>query len=355
MDSLDSDPPLVQDRPQRPARPRRPRQRPPARQQIVARRAIAVGFGLLILILIVLGIRGCLNARKERALENYGRDVASIMDQSTQDGKAFFGLLDDPQSLSPIEYGNEIGGIRGSADSLVTRAENLDAPDEMSSAQRSLVLTLQLRQAALAGVADRVQTALGTEGRERAIGGIANQMEGLLASDVVYRQLAKPAIEGVLEEEGIEGVSIPESEFLPDLDWLGTTQIDSALSRVTGTSTAATGGVHGLGLISTAANGITLEAGVPVTIDAGGAPVLDVTVQNQGESDETGVTVQVQVNGDQPIEETIDTIAPGETQIVQIPISPAPSGEVSLSVEVLPVPSEQVSSNNRATYTVTFQ
>jgi hypothetical protein len=67
------------------------------------------------------------------------------------------------------------------------------------------------------------------------------------------------------------------------------------------------------------------------------------------------VTVQVTVDHGQPIEETIDTIAAGETQTVEIPISPAPSGEVTLSVEVLPVPGEQVSSNNKATYTVTFQ
>lgn len=319
------------------------------------RRAIAVGFGVLILILIVLGVRGCLNARKERALENYGRDVAAIMDQSSQSAKSFFGLLEDPKSLSALDYENEIKGIRGAADSLLTRVENLDTPDEMSTGQRNLVLSLQLRSVALTEIADRIATALGAEGRERAIGAIANQMQTLLASDVVYRQLAKPEIERVLADEEIEGVTIPESEFLPDLGWLDETRIDSGLSLVSGATAAATPGVHGLGLISTAANGSTLEEGVPVTIEAGGQPVLDVTVQNQGDSDESGVTVEVRVDEGQPIEETIDTIAAGETQTIQIPISPAPSGEVSLSVEVLPVPGEQVSSNNVATYTVTFQ
>ncbi len=38
-----------------------------------------------------------------------------------------------------------------------------------------------------------------------------------------------------------------------------------------------------------------------------------------------------------------------------IPLTPAPSGQVTLDVDVQPVPGEQVSSNNKASYTVDFQ
>ena len=38
-----------------------------------------------------------------------------------------------------------------------------------------------------------------------------------------------------------------------------------------------------------------------------------------------------------------------------IPLTPAPSGEVTLEVEVEPVPGEQVTDNNEATYTVEFE
>jgi hypothetical protein len=63
----------------------------------------------------------------------------------------------------------------------------------------------------------------------------------------------------------------------------------------------------------------------------------------------------VTVNGGQPIDQSISTIAAGETQTVKIPITPAPSGQVKLDVEVQPVAGEQVTDNNKASYTVTFQ
>ena len=42
-----------------------------------------------------------------------------------------------------------------------------------------------------------------------------------------------------------------------------------------------------------------------------------------------------------------------ETAVV--PLTPAPKGETTLEVEVEPVPGEQVTENNEATYTVNFE
>ena len=45
----------------------------------MVRRAIA-GIGLaLIAILLILGVRGCLNARKEQAIEDYATDSAELL------------------------------------------------------------------------------------------------------------------------------------------------------------------------------------------------------------------------------------------------------------------------------------
>ena len=60
------------------------------------RRVIALGVGVLILILLLLGVRGCLNARKERGFENYVSDLDGIVDQSNQLSQEFFGRLEDP-------------------------------------------------------------------------------------------------------------------------------------------------------------------------------------------------------------------------------------------------------------------
>lgn len=318
------------------------------------RRGIAAGAGLLVLILLVLGVKGCLNARKERSLKNYGENVAAIVDESSQISTSLFKQLDDPGALSVTEYTNDIASDRSGLDSLLQRTKQLDVPGDMKDAQRGLEMTMQLRRNALTNMSNSIATALGDEGSEEAIDKIAFQMKALLASDVVYRQIARPEIEQTLAANGIDDVTIPPSKFLPDDSWLDPTTVSDALSGVSGASAAAPG-IHGLGLIQTSANGTVLEDGVPATVSAGDQPELEVEVQNQGDSDESGVTVSVTVDGGQAIEQQISSIAAGETSTVQIPITPAPKGQATLEVEVQPVPGEQVSDNNVATYEVTFQ
>jgi hypothetical protein len=63
--------------------------RRPERQQILLRRALALGAGLLVLILLVLGVRGCLNARKERALSDYAQNVTQIVEETDQTSQIF--------------------------------------------------------------------------------------------------------------------------------------------------------------------------------------------------------------------------------------------------------------------------
>jgi hypothetical protein len=318
------------------------------------RRGIAAGAGLLVLILLVLGVRGCLNARKERALKNYGENVAAIVDESQQISNSLFRQLNDPGALSVTEYQNDIASDRSGLDSLLQRTEQLDVPGDMKDAQRAFELTMQLRRNALTNMSNSIATALGDEGRDQAIDKIAFQMKALLASDVLYRQVARPEIEQALAADGIDDVAVPPSKFLPDDSWLDPSTVEDALSGVSGAS-AATPGIHGLGLIQTSANGTVLEEGVPTTVSAGDQPELEVEVQNQGDSDESGVTVSVTVDGGQPIEQQISSIAAGETSTVTIPLTPAPNGQATLEVEVQPVPGEQVSDNNVATYDVTFQ
>jgi hypothetical protein len=330
------------------------RARRPQRQQIMLRRAIAAGIGLLILVLLILGVRGCLNARKERALKDYGENVAAIVDESQQISTALFQQLDDPSSLSVTEYTNDIASDRSGLDSLLQRTQQLDVPGDMKSAHQAFELTMQLRRNALTNMSNSIATALGDEGRSEAIDKIAFQMKALLASDVLYRQIAKPEMEAALRANDIDDVTIPPSKFLPDDSWLDPSTVEDALSGVSGAA-AATPGIHGLGLIQTSANGTVLEEGVPTTVSAGGRPELEVQVQNQGDSEESGVTVSVTVDGGEPIEQQISSIAPGATETVNIPITPAPRGDATLDVEVQPVPGEQVSDNNVATYDVTFQ
>jgi CARDB len=335
-------------------RPRRPRR--PQRQQILLRRALALGGGLLLLILIVLGVRGCLNARKHRALSDYARNVTQIVEETDQTSKSFFGKLADPGSLSVTEFVAEVNADRSAMDNYVSRIDSLDTPGDMDNAQRALELSYELRGSAMTEIADKMSTALGDVGAEKATATIANQMPKLLASDVVYAAVARPEIDGVLADNGIEGEDVPKSVFLPDgTKWLDESAVSAALGSVNGASAAATPGVHGLGLISTGVNGTELSTESATTVAAEETPEVEVEVQNQGESTENGVTVSVTVNGGNTLQQDISSIAAGETATVTIPLTPAPKGEVTLEVEAEPVPGEQVSENNEASYSVVFE
>jgi subtilase family serine protease len=82
---------------------------------------------------------------------------------------------------------------------------------------------------------------------------------------------------------------------------------------------------------------------------------VEVEVQNQGESTENGVTVSVTVSGGSTLQGEISSIEAGATETVTIPLTPAPKGEVTIEVVAEPVPGEQVSENNEATYSVVFE
>jgi hypothetical protein len=339
----------------RPGRRQRPPRRP-ERQQILLRRGLALGAGLLVLILIVLGVRGCLNARKHRALSDYARNVSQILDETEQTSESFFGKLEEPAGLSVTDFVAEVNANRGAMDGYVSRIDGLDTPGDMGNAQGNLELVYELRGSAMGEIADQMSTALGDVGLEKAIQSITKQMGVLAASDVLYASVVRPEINGVLADNGIAGDDVPKSVFVPDgTKWLDESEISAALGSISGSASGAeTSGVHGLGLLGTSINGTELTPEGSTAVVAEGTAEVEVTVQNQGESTEDGIAVSVTVNGE-TLQQDISSIEAGAEETVTIPLTSTPKGEVTLEVEAEPVPGEEVSENNEASYTVTFE
>ena len=248
--------PYLPEQPEPPQR-RREGRRSGARQEIVLRRLMAVGIGVVFVLLFGLGLKACFNARNKSAMKDYvNRDVASIISDSQQTSDQLFKTLNDPKGLTPLDYENEIKSDRGAADALLTRAEKVSPPGDMKTGQQALETTLALRRDALTTISNRVSTALAKEGAPQAQDAIAQAMRGLLASDVVYARIAKPAMQAALASKGINSTPVPDSQFLPTTpDWLDPAQITSAMSQVAGSAATATPGTHGLGLTSTSING----------------------------------------------------------------------------------------------------
>jgi hypothetical protein len=335
-------------------RQRRPRR--PERQQILLRRGLALGGGLLLLILIVLGVKGCLDARAERALSDYARNVTQIVDGTDQTSRSFFGKLSNPGNLSVTEFVTEVDAERSAMDTFASRVDGLSAPGDMSSAQNALELVYELRSSAMDEIAEQMSTALGDVGAGKATAKIAKEMQTLLGSDVLYAEVVRPEINGVLESNGIEGSDVPKSVFLAEgTKWLDEATVSAALGSVSGSSATSTSGIHGLGLFGTSIGGTELVAESTTEVITEGTPEVEVQVQNQGESTENGITVSVTVNGGNTLQGTIESIAAGETKTTSISLTPAPKGETTLEVDVATVPGEKVSENNKATYTVIFE
>lgn len=327
------------------------------------RRAIALGAGLLVLVLLVFGAKGCLDARKNRSLEDYANNVTQIVNETNALGKSFLGRLSDPGELSVTEFTSEIQSDRSAMDGFLSRVEKLDTPGDMSSAQDSLTLVYELRSSAMNEIADRMSTALGDEGAENARRQIAAQMEVLNAADVLYNRVTRHQIDNTIASNGANAPEMPRSTFMPDPEnWISVDAINDALDGVSGTTSTEApddGLLHGTGIVDPASSvtigDIALSPDTTTAIPAGTTPTVDVAVQNQGTATENDVTVTVSVDGGSALESSISSIGPGETGTASIPLTPAPSGEVTLDVSVEPVPGESVTTNNEASYTVSFE
>jgi hypothetical protein len=330
---------------------------------MMIRRTIAVGGGVLLLVLLVLFVRGCLDSRKERAMEDYADNAAVLVRESNGQSQQLFDLLEGSGGPDQaVDAQNTVNGFRVQSAQIVDRARDLDVPDEVSQAQRYLLETLEFRRDGLDRIATDLPDALGDESRRQGSDGVARQMQVFLASDVIYAGRYRPSLASALEDEDISGVTIPASAFIPDIEWLQPSRVADAISGLrTGEAgdEAATGGLHGNGLVSATLGGVALVAGGSATVPLAEDLTLEVQVANQGDSTETDVEVTAEVGEGADAftaSETLDTIAAGETKSVPITLDEQPpTGQnVQIRVEVKPVAGEEKTDNNSQTYSVIF-
>jgi hypothetical protein len=327
------------------------------------RRTIALVGGVLVLILLVLGVRSCFNARKESAIKDYATDSAELLSESKEDGDQLFKLLagegGTDQATAII---NQLNGYRTSSASRVDRAEALDVPGDLKGAQDQLLDVLELRAQGLADITDALQVALGDQDRREGSDEVAKQMQVFLASDIVDTQLFRRELFDVLRDEGLSAPNLPAKGFVPDIEWLQPDFVAdqvNALRTGTGGSGDAAPGLHGNGIAGVSLGGVALAPGGSATVELSGDLAFEIQVQNQGENTENDVVVRVTVGdgGDaDEQEETIDTIAAGELKTVTIPLTkqPATGQQVPIKVEVEPVAGEQKTDNNTQESSVIF-
>lgn len=344
--------------------PRRP-SGPTDRNQLMLRRALGIGGAVVLLILLVFVVRGCRGAQKEQAFKDYNRDVGAYVQESEDQSKNLFELL-EKGGQSPVELQNTVNGLASEAAQLADRAEGTDHPGELDDAHRYLVETLEFRRDGLKGIAGELPRALGDRG-EMATVAIAAQMQTFLTSDVIYSQRFFPRLQAGLKDEGLLGSEKPpKSSFLTDVEWLVPGTVADRVGRIgSGGGGESTGpvapGLHGTGLgtVTIQPGGQALSEGGATQIKAAPNLSLDVQVANQGENDEKNVTVKVSLRGaGKPIEleEKLPSIDAGQTKTVSVPLSSTPpAGQpVTVRVEISSVPGEKKTDNNKGSFPAIF-
>jgi len=328
----------------------------------MVRRTVAAGAGLLVLLLLLFGLKGCLDSRKESAFEDYVREVSALVGESNQQSDALFALLTDSGGASEVEITNQLNAFGVQAEQLVDRAKATDHPDETDVAHGYLVETLEFRRDGVRTIAEQLPIVLAaSDDQQQGTDQIAGAMLLFSTSDVLYRSRARARLQQALEDQDLPLALPPESVFLPDLELL---QPDVVAERVAGVGGGvadeeAAPGLHGNGLVGTSLGGQALTPGVPVSVSLAEDLTFEVQVANQGENTETDVNVTVTVGeGDDaiPLEKSLDEIAAGETKPVELPLTDQPpTGQnVPISVEIEPVPGEEKTDNNVGEYVVIF-
>jgi hypothetical protein len=337
-------------------------------QTVRNRRIVAGLFAFVLAILLFVLIDGCLDRRAENALKDYNRDVATLIKKSDEQvGAEFFGLM-SAGSTSAVDLESRINQLRVEAERHVGEAEDMSVPGELEPAHRSLVLALDMRQAGLGKIASEVRTALAQEQGDESAGAvdqISAQMQQFLASDVIYKARVLPLIQEELAENEIGGQETQDTQFLPSLEWLDSGVVADRLGAEGGGKTDTrrgqpAPGLHGHGLVSVTAGGVTLQPGEASNrIPAGSNVAFDITFANQGDNDETEVNVAVRIEGDGERisgRKRVDQTKAGTNAEVSIPLTEAPpiGTPVTIEVEVGKVPGEEKTDNNTQTYTAIF-
>jgi hypothetical protein len=353
----------------RPARPRRtdtPGRTAAVPPPDIARRRQFVLFGGLALIafLLIIFARSCAGTRSENALKDYNREVSSIVQDSDRGvSKQLFDVLQGGGSTQDVQVA--VNQVRISAEEGAKRARNLDVPGDLAAAQHDFELVMNFRSDGVRKIGDLLPKALSNQpSAAAAIRQVAGQMQAFLASDVIYSQRVSPLIKDALAEKDITGQEPATSKFLPNVGWLDAAQVGDKINPDAGaSSSSATGevapGTHGHGIVSVKAGSVTLGSGIN-RVPAKAPLALEVTYANQGENDESNVTITVKVSGgSKPINVTkkLNQTKAGTQAAVPITLNtlPAAGTSTTMTVTIKPVPGEKKTDNNTQSFTVLFQ
>jgi hypothetical protein len=347
------------DRP--PRGPRRPRFRAPGNATPLLRLVALIALAILIVVLLAVWIEGCASQRKSERYRDYMSEIGAVGNASARLGQQLSTTLTTP-GLNLEDLDAKLGGYVQTAESQVQRAQGLDAPGPLVGPNEGAVEALQFRVNGLRGLQSAFQQTADDTDASVAGEQLAAPTQRLLASDVVWSDAFQIPAQAVLEDEGIQGLDVPSSEFVTTDDLTNPSSLAAIWQRIQGASTGGTpSGLHGNGIayVKALPSGQLLSTTTETTIKVTDQLAFEVGVEDTGDSQEVRIKVTLTIpKQPDPIVKTatIPIIDPGETKAVTMTVGAlVPFGEqISVKVDVDPVAGETNTTNNSFEYPVIF-
>ena len=342
-------------------RPRRRRNRARLRIQ---RLVIALVALFVIVFVLALVVRSCQQNAKESSYRTYFTEVQQVQsDSATKVGKPIATLLSDPTRYGRAGLVSELQSLVKEQSSLLKQTQNISPPGKLKALHQILIQGQQVRLDGVVQVEAGLKAALNGKNKAATASKLAALSGYFTGPDVYYNDLFYRQAQKIMAGDGVSNVAVPTVSFFSHSNVFTASALRAALATIS-SSTKLTG-LHGVGLGGVA----ILSLGKTTTLTAGasnrfvasiGLKVL-VTVENQGGSPESNVTVKVTWTGPgNAAPQTITTTIPnipvhGKRQAtvtgLNIP-STAITKSSTLKVVAGPVPGEKHLSNNTATFTI---
>jgi len=287
------------------------------------------------------------------ALTEYVNRVRPVVDTSTSVGQSWFAIHTSLAQLvaNPDGLNDQLKGIEQSCLDLLEQARQLEVPEGLGETHAALLICLEQRYRAAKTYRSDLINSLSAVDLDVYAQSLSEDLKELMYSDGNYRFYKRAVTEKL--EEGSAGDTAPLADSIWLADWgqAAYERVKAFLVTLRGTE------VHGLaiGTVTLNPEGSIVEEGgetihrLPATEELG----LGITVENQGNRAENNVIVTVSlytVTDPTPVrqEQTITTIAPGETLQVDIGgLRPTAGVRNILEIKVDPVPQETFVDNNQ--------
>jgi hypothetical protein len=348
--------------------PRTPRTAPSGLVPL-ARLVGLIAIAIAVVVGLVFWVGSCQGKSKHDEYASYAQQVRAIVASDTQLGKTFGNKLISSTKQSDLE--TSLAQYAQQEQQEYTQAQQIRPPGPLRQIHANLLDAIELRAKGLAalgqGIAQLPSKSLSPTQAAAAETNLANTGALLTASDVVWEQLYRQPATQVLKQQGVTGVVIPASRFLPNADLVSAHSFSFVVQHLSGASTGGGGGpvsgLHGSQLIGVhvTPQGADLSTSTATTIKVSADLTFVVTVEDSGNFNEANIPVTLHIKaGSVSITrtKTIAAISPKQTATVSFTSfdlpPPAFSNQVQITVTVHKVPGETLLSNNTATYPAFF-